>query len=78
MPDTNKFSLETLTLVRGAIDSKIECWRNISAAERSMNGLTLEESDLEDLVSGLNSSAELTNKELEKWLQETVLNQGRE
>jgi hypothetical protein len=73
MPDTNEFSLETVTLFRGAVEAKIECWKNITATEKSIgDNVTIEEADIEDLVTGINSSAELTNEGIQRWLNKFV------
>lgn len=68
----NKVGLDVIMLIRGAIDSKIECWKNLSAAEKALGGSGIEVSEdaLEDLVVGIGSgsSAQLTNKEILDWL----------
>lgn len=63
-------SLEVITLVRGAIDSKIECWKNISEAEKALGGgdVEISEDALEDLVISLNCSAQLSNKQVADWI----------
>jgi hypothetical protein len=55
-------------LVRGAIDSKIEVWKNLNAAEKALGGGELSEDALEDLVIGVGHSSRLTNKQLENWI----------
>ena len=66
----NNISLEVITLVRGAIDSKIECWRNISEAEKALGGQDVEISEdaLEDLVVSLDCSAQLSNQQIADWI----------
>ena len=63
-----KMSKEVLTLVRGAIDSKIEVWKNLNAAEKALGGGELSEDVLEDLVVSIDHSSQLTNEQLEKWI----------
>jgi hypothetical protein len=65
-------TLEVLSLVRGAIDAKIECWKNLTAAEKAMKAVELSEDDLENLVMGLESSSQLTNERLEEWIRSVV------
>lgn len=63
-----ELSNEVLMLVRGAIDSKIEVWKNLNAAEKALGGGELSEDVLEDLVVGIGHSSQLTNKQLENWI----------
>lgn len=63
---------EALALVRGAIDSKIECWKNLSAAEKAIGKVEISEDDLEDLVTGIESSAQLTNTWLKAWIEDVA------
>ena len=66
----HKLSDEVLTLIRGAIDSKIEVWKNITAAEKASGISNIDEDLIDDIACGINSSHELTNKKLNQIMQE--------
>lgn len=59
-----KLTTEVLTLLRGALAAKLECWKNLSAAERAA-GVGFEEDMLDDIAIGINHENELTNMGLE-------------
>ena len=58
---------EVLTLLRGALAAKLECWKNLSAAERAA-GVGFEEDMLDDIAVGMNHENELTNMGLEDYV----------
>lgn len=70
MPIQNKLSSEVLTLIRGAIDSKIEVWKNISAAEKASGIGIIDEDFIDDIACGVECSHELTDDQLNQIMQE--------
>lgn len=63
-------SSEVLMLIRGAIDSKIEVWQNISAAEKASGISCIDEDLIDDIACSIGSSHQLTNEQLNQIMEE--------
>lgn len=67
-----KLTTEVLTLLRGALAAKLECWKNLSSAAGAA-GVGFEEDMLDDIAIdmiaiGMNHENELTNMGLEDYV----------
>ena len=65
-----KLSDEVLTLLRAAVDSKIEVDNNLTAAEKALGGGELSEYMLAVLIadSEVKQASQLTDEQLENWV----------
>ena len=65
-----KLSDEVLTLLRAAVDSKIQVDNNLTAAEKALGGGELSEYMLAVLIadSEVKQASQLTDEQLENWV----------
>lgn len=70
---SEKLGSDTLALFRGAIDNKLETWKNLTAIEKILKA-TVCEDRLEDVILKytFNSSAQITQQDLENMLRECL------
>jgi hypothetical protein len=68
-----KLGSDVLALFRGAVDNKLETWKNLTAIEKILK-MTVCEDRLEDVILRytFNSSAQITQQDLKNMLRECV------